>query len=308
MPWHYQIKPWITLASYAQSKFTGKGFRDEAHEKRQTLRAKWAGWTIVATTVIPFLIDVYMKRGGWEVDYQERESGFRKFADRFSRDIPIGGGKTANFAPNWAPTWRYSKTIETITGPKKMTRVMNHPMVTFTRLGVRATKPMPENVKNEVLQGIWDASWAEAHPFYKISYAFAGNEPLSYGGMPPMGIDGEDYIGGLGEYLKASVRVYGALASMEKSKSIGESEADRLLDEHLSVTEKMLTLWGYDYVSSTDDQKKIGKVFQLIDNAKEMGRLLGRANLTEEEKSIAVEKLRIKIKDSFGRISNGETK
>lgn len=301
MPWKYQLKPWIDLADYAYSKATGK--------KANSRKAKAAGWVVAVTTALPFLYDAYMKSEGWEMDKKERESGFRKFADKMSLDIPIGNEKTALLSPNWAPTWRYSKTIETPDGPKNLTRVVGTPNVTFTRFGVRATKQMPENIKNEIGQGIIDATWAEIHPFYKISAAFLENDPLTYGDMPPRGIDGNNWIGGIGKAYLASFRVYGALLEMEKAKLIDKGESDRLLDEHISTFDKALSWGAFDYISNTDDRKAVGKFFQLKDNLRELQWQIDRAEtLTEAEKKQALETLKEKTKDSLNRIKESRNK
>jgi len=295
MPWKYQVRPWIDLADYAYKKATGK--------KTNGKKAKAAGWVMATTTVLPFLYDAYMKSEGWEMDQQERESGFRKFADKMSLDVPIGNEKTAKLAPNWAPTWRYSKTIQTPDGEKKLTRVVGTPNVTFTRAGVRATKAMPENIKNEAAQGIIDAMWAEAHPLYKITASFMENEPLEFGGLPPRGIDGNDWVGGVKHLVNATFRAYGALAEMEKANLVEKGEKERLLDEHLTTMEKFLGWGAFDYISNTDDKKAVGNYFELRDNLKQAKWQIDRAeSLTEAEKKEAMNELKAKTKDSLRRI------
>jgi hypothetical protein len=292
MPWEYQIKPWITLAK--------EGYRKAKGEEMDDKKAKSAAWKIFATTLIPAAMDAYMKLNGWDIDEKERESGFRKAIDKITPKIPIGDGKTIDIAPALFPHWRYTKDIETPDGPKQMIWVFGTPNMTFSRLGIRATESMPEELKNQSGKGIFNALWAEAHPMYKAITNFWQNEPLTYGAEPPRGLDGSEWVGGVTKMFTSAFRIYGAMAEMEKLGQLPEGTADTSLEDNLDIFEKAASHFGFQYITSTEDQRRIGETFKLLENAKEMGRRMGYSTtLTEDEKAERILKFQGMLKSSL---------
>ena len=287
MPWQYQIQPWITLANNSYKKAKGKDI-----PKKDKRKSKAAAWTLLATTMIPFAYDVFMKKNGWVIDEKERDSGFRKFADKMTLEIPIGQGKRADLAPNFAPHWRYTKTINTPEGKKDIVWIVGTPNMTFSRVGVRATENMPEEVKNGTIKGLWNATWAEIHPFYRQWWNFLNNEPLTYGGLPPRGLDGNDFIGGAWEMFKSTFRIYGAMAELGKIGDVDPDKTKQLLDEHLTTVEKWMTWGGFQYIRNTEDRQRIGEMFTTKENINELARTINNSNqLTDEEKKAKLQEI-----------------
>lgn len=295
MPWEYQIKPWITLAKAGFDKSKGK--------KADSRKVRAAAWKLMATTMIPFLFDAMMKRNGWEIDEKERDSAFREFADKLTIKVPIGDGKTTDITPNWAPHWRYKKTIQTPEGEKDMVWVIGTPNMTISRLGIRATEDLPAELGNQASKGIFNALWAEAHPMYKTTVNYFNNDPLTYGAEPPRGVRGNEYVGGLGLVFLNTFKIYGAMAELEKIGELPEGEADKALKANLSILEKGMSWFGFQYVRNTEDRRRIGEIFTAKENLGAMARTIQNAKtLTEDEKKTRIDTIVEMGKETIGRI------
>jgi hypothetical protein len=242
MPQEYLIKPYVTLVKEAHKFAKGKEIDEKA--------AKAAGWKIMATTLIPFLLDIYMKTKDWERDEMESRSGYGKLGDKLSIDVPIGGGKTASLRPAMFATWRYAKTIDTPNGPKDMKFVVNTPNIAFTRWGVRASYD-DEFFADNPAKGVLNALKAEIHPLYRLLPALVNNEPLDFGSTDlPRGPDGSQWGRGIGKMLLKTFRIYGTLSESEALPWGKDKKwADTQMEEHLTAIEQLVTWFGFKYLS-----------------------------------------------------------
>jgi hypothetical protein len=86
--------------------------------------------------------------------------------------------------------------------------------------------------------------------------AFVMNEPMGFNDRAPArGYDGKDWGGGIAKLLKNSFRIFGALTEAEMLPW-GEDKkwADEQMDEHLSAVAKIISFFGFKYLTLTQEQ------------------------------------------------------
>ena len=75
------------------------------------------------------------------------------------------------------------------------------------------------------------------------------------------------------------------MAELEKSGDLPADDAKQQLKDNLNILEKGMSWFGFQYVSNTDDRKKLGEVFTAKDNLGHMARIIKNAKtLTDAEK------------------------
>jgi len=297
MPYELFIRPYIDVADQIYKETTGKGIDSK--------KLKRAAYVLMATIGLPALYDAWMKLNGYEVAEEERESGMRKLVDKATIKVPLWNGEEMDITPAAFPHWKYSKQIETVDGTKEIVTTIGTPNVILTRMGVRATQQFPQAPGKEKSKQIWNMAKSEINPLYANLFNFFHNEPLSYGEAPPMGIDGQDFVGGVGKYFEQTFQAWSFIIEQFESDMI-EDEPEKILKENLNEFEKAMRFYNFMYVRSAPESRKTAMKFQLMEAAKEGANKINRMKLSEEKRGKYMEQWKGLVLESAERIDPKE--
>jgi hypothetical protein len=255
MPWNWQIKPTAILISEAYKKATGK--------KTDPKKAKRAAKVLATTMALPLGVDILLRAEGWEDVMEEEESDIRKALDPFV--IEIGkDGKYGKFR-NYFPQWKYGKNITLPDGTEKQIVLSLGLILNMISKGVvRSTVPTPASDNVPLDRAVSYLQW-EVHPSHKHLLHYLYNEPM-FGEEKPRGFDGTDWGTGFLWALKKSFIAYDKDMWLEQLGLLEKDETDIALDANLNSLEKIISTFGYTYVTSTpqDKIKKWKKDFKKI--------------------------------------------
>jgi len=293
MPYELFVKPYMILADQIYKKATGG--------KTDKKKVKKAAYVLMATIGLPALYDAWMKFNGWEVAEEERESGMRKLVDLATIEVPLWNGQAMDITPAAFPHWKYSKIVETVDGPKEIVSVIGTPNVILTRMGVRLTQQFPQAPKNERSKQIWNMAKSEINPLYANLFNFFHNEPLAYGEPPPMGLDGKDIVGGVGEYFKNTFKAWAFMIEQFEGDMTSD-EPNKLLEDNLTEFEKAMRLYNFAYIRSAPESRKTAMKYQLLDAAKDGANEIRRMKIPDERKELYIEEWKRLINESAERI------
>jgi hypothetical protein len=294
MPYELFIRPYIDVADQIYKGTTGS-------DKHDPKKLKRAAYVLMATVGLPALYDAWMKLNGWEVAEEERESGLRKLVDKGTIKVPLWNGEEMDITPAAFPHWKYSKRIETVDGPKEIVTTVGTPNVILTRMGVRLTQQFPQAPGKEKSKQIWNMAKSEINPLYANLFNFFHNEPLSYGEAPPMGVDGQDFVGGVGKYFEQTFQAWSFIIEQFENEMI-EDKPEQILRENLNEFEKAMRFYNFAYVRSAPESRKNAMKFQLLDAAKEGANKINRMKISEEKKQKYMEEWKSLVLESADRI------
>jgi len=294
MPYELFIRPYADAAEQIYKGTTGKGVNPK--------KLKKAAYVLMATVGLPALFDAYMKLNGWEVAEEERESGLRELMDKATIKVPLWNGETMDITPAAFPHWKYSKQIDTVDGPKEIVTTVGTPNVILTRMGVRITQKFPEAPGKEKGKKIWNMAKSEINPLYFNLYNFFHNEPLSYGEEPPMGMDGQDLVGGVGAYFKQTFKAWAFILESAAGGMMKEDEASVMLKDNLNEFEEAMRLYNFAYIRSAPEKRKTAMKYQLLEAAKEGAWKIRALKIPDDEKEKRIEEWRTLVLESADRI------
>ena len=280
MPWRYNIQPTTTLINEAYKKATGK-----QGDKRKT---KAAAWTFGVTMGIPLVIDMTLRANGWTDAMEEEKSGFRKTLE--PTVINIGeDGKYGKFR-HYFPQWKYTKPVTMPDGTEKeIVLALGNILNMVSKGAVRATAPIPESSNIPVDQA-WNYLQWEINPTYKLIANYINNEP-SFGELPPRGIDGTDWLGGMAWTIRKSFVVYDKTKWAEYLGLAEKKVADQVLDETFTTLEKIYNFFGNSYIRSSGEKRFKSMQYKFLENIKQSATNIKFAEIPEEEKEEAKKEL-----------------
>lgn len=280
MPWKYNIQPTTTIINEAYKKATGK-----QGDKRKT---KAAAWTLGVTMGIPLVVDMTLRANGWTDAMEEEKSGFRKTLE--PTVINIGeDGKYGKFR-GFFPQWKYTKPVTMPDGTEKeIVLALGNILNMVSKGAVRATAPIPESSNIPVDQA-WNYLQWEINPTYKLISNYINNEP-SFEELPPRGIDGTDWLGGMAWTIRKSFVVYDKTKWAEYLGLAEKQTADQVLDETFTTLEKIYNFFGNSYIRSSGEKRFKSMQYKFLENIKQSATNIKFAGIPEEEKEEAKKEL-----------------